>query len=227
MYDPAMTHSPGSLHYPLVVVALCLGLLACDGISKINLLRVATAGRDGWQAPERVIEALGIEPGDAVAEIGAGSGYWIPWLSRAVGPSGRVYAVDVDDGAIAELHALVAEEQLQNVEVVLAEYHDPLLPDGRIDLAITSKTYHHIEARPQYFALLRRDLSDSGRVAHIDVRDDLTGLLRWLETEGHWMDPEQMDAEMAQAGYRRIGVFDFLAQQNFRIYAPADSAAGR
>ena len=130
------------MSHPRFLIAISLALLfaAC----KIDLIRVATAGRDGWQHPERVIEALAIRPGDFVAEIGAGEGYWIPWLSHAVGPTGRVDAVDVEDEPVAALRERVEREQLTNVEVVLAEYDDPLLPDGEIDVAIPSLTYHHI-----------------------------------------------------------------------------------
>ncbi len=204
--------------HPRFVIALFLALLftAC----KVDLIRVATAGRDGWQHPERVIEALAIRPGDVVAEIGAGEGYWIPWLSHAVGPTGRVYAVDVEDEPVAALRERVEREQLTNVEVVLAEYDDPLLPDGEIDVAITSLTYHHIEARPAYFAKLRTALSPRGRVAHLDDRADLPRPFRWLLTADHWSDPEQVRTEMRVAGYERVAEFDFLFTQSFQVFEP-------
>ena len=200
----------------LLALSLCGTLAAC----KVDLLRVATSGRDGWQHPERVIEALAIQPGDSVAEIGAGGGYWIPWLSRAVGSEGRVYAVEVEAEPIAELRALIESQGLANVEVVYGEYADPLLPDGSIDLATTSLTYHHIEDRPSYFARLRSDLSSRGRVAHLDDREDLPRAIRWLETEGHWSQPQQIREEMAEAGYRPVAEFDFLFTQSFQIFAP-------
>ena len=226
LYFRAMSHptTPTRLPplvVPLLALGLCVAMLAC----KVDPLRVALSGRDGWQHPERVIEALAIQSGDVVAEIGAGEGYWLPWLSRAVGPAGRVYAVDVEDGLIEDLRAWVEREGLQNVEVVHGEYHDPRLPDGEIDLAITSLTYHHIEGRPAYFARLRTDLSPRGRVAHLDDREDLPRVIRWLETEGHWSHPVQIREEMTLAGYRRVAQFDFLFTQSFQVFTP--EPAGR
>ena len=206
------------MSHPRFAIAFFLALLFTG--CKIDLMRVATAGRDGWQHPERVIEALAIRPGDVVAEIGAGEGYWIPWLSRAVGPTGRVYAVDVEDEPIAALRERVEREQLANVEIVHAKYDDPLLPDGEIDLAITSLTYHYIEARPAYFAKLRTDLSPRGRVAHLDDRADLPRPVRWLLTADHWSDPEQIRTEMRVAGYERAAEFDFLFTQSFQVFEP-------
>ncbi len=121
-----------------ISLLLAVMLLGCG--AKVDLLRVATSGRDGWQHPERVVESLEIRPGDRVADIGAGDGYFLPWLSEAVGPTGRVYAVEVDAEKIEALHATVQREGLENVEVVLGEFHDPLLPDAQIDLVLTCLT---------------------------------------------------------------------------------------
>ena len=207
----------------IAVLALALVLSGCAG--KVDVLRVATSGRDGWQHPERVIEALEIQEGDRIAEVGAGSGYWIPWLSRAVGASGRVYAEDVDAESIEQLRELVEREGIDNVEVVLGEYHDPLLPDGEVDLVITSLTYHHIEDRPAFFSALRADLSNRGRVAHLDDRHDMAVPFVWLQTDGHWSDPESVRAEMAEAGYDRVADFDFLFSQSFQVFAPVRASA--
>ena len=219
-----MIRSP--LWTPLAFVVLVASLTACGGCasSKLDVLRLVTSGRDGYQQPERVIESLGLRPGQRVAEIGAGGGYWLPFLSGAVGPAGTVYAVEVEAELVEKLRAFREEEELDNVEVILGRYEDPLLPDGQVDVAIILKTYHHIEGRVAYFARLRTDLAPGGRVAHLDDRDDLSAPLRWLTGEGHTSNAAEMDAEMKGAGYRKLESFDFLLMQSFRIYAPDEAS---
>jgi ubiquinone/menaquinone biosynthesis C-methylase UbiE len=197
---------------------------SCASWSRVDFTDLASSGRDGWQRPEQVVAALALAPGDHVAEIGAGDGYWLPWLSEAVGQTGRVYAVEVEGDLVAALEKRVAEEGLGNVTVVLGGYDDPALPDGAIDLAFTCLTYHHIEGRPDYFRRLRLDLSERGRVAHLDDRPDAPPPFRWFQNEGHWSDPEAVRREMAEAGYRRLAEHDFLPVQSFQIFAPSERA---
>jgi len=166
-----------------------------------------------------VIEALDLRSGATVAEIGAGEGYWLPWLSRAVGKEGKVYAVEVEANKAESLRLLVNDEGFDNVEVVLGRYEDPLLLDGSVDLAITSKTYHHIEERVAYFRRLHRDLAPGGRVAHLDDRPDLPFPLSWI-TAGHTSESTMIEQEMTEAGYRRLAEFDFIYTQSFLVYAP-------
>ncbi len=207
---------------PLALLACVVGLSACGGCasSKVDVLRLVTSGRDGIQQPERVVQALGLRPGQRVAEIGAGGGYWLPFLSDAVGPDGTVYAVEVEEELVEKLRAFRERERLDNVEVIFGGYEDPRLPDGQVDVAITSKTYHHIEGCVAYFARLQTDLAPGGRVAHLDDRDDLPAPLRWLLTGGHSSNAAEIDAEMEAAGYRKIESFDFLLMQSFQIYSP-------
>jgi arsenite methyltransferase len=204
----------------LVWITLALTTAGCSGLSKVDVPRVLTSGRDGWQYPERVIEALEIEPGDRVAEIGAGSGYWLSWLSEAVGPEGRVYAVEVDSKLVEKLESFIADRELHNVEVILGAYDDPRLPDGSIDLAMTVLTYHHIDERVEYFDRLRQDLRSGGRVAHLDDRPDAEPPISWFQSDGHWTDPAAVDDEMTGAGYQRLSAFDFLPAQSFQIFGP-------
>lgn len=211
----------------LVARTLCLAVLlllsgGCSTWSRIDFTRVLSSGRDGWQHPERVVEALALAPGDRVAEIGAGNGYWLPHLSAAVGPSGRVYAVEVDDAKLRELEARVAGAGLANVEVVRGTFTDPELPDRGIDLAMTCLTYHHIGDRIAYFRRLRTDLAARGRVAHLDDRPDVPAPFRWFQTEGHWSDPGAVREEMSEAGYRRVATHDFLPLQSFQVFAPGN-----
>lgn len=221
--------------HPSLRFASCLALVAfasgCAPLAKVDLWRVVTDGRDGWQHPEQVIASLDLRPGDKVAEIGAGDGYWLPWLSDAVGPDGRVYAVEVEAEKISALEERVAQDELRNVIVVLGRYEDPELPDGQIDVAMTCLTYHHIEERPGYFRRLRTDLSPRGRVVHLDDRHDVSPPLRWLQGSGHWSDPAAVRTEMGEAGYHAVAEYDFLPLQSFQVFEPGAGsraqAAGR
>ena len=212
----------------LAWIALAVVSSGCSGLSKVDVGRVLTSGRDGWQYPEQVVEALEIESGDRVAEIGAGSGYWLSWLSEAVGTGGRVYAVEVESELVADLESYVEREGLQNVEVILGGYDDPRLPDASIDLAITVLTYHHIEDRVDYFSRLLQDLKPGGRVAHLDDRPDAPPPISWFMGKGHWSDPTLVAQEMKGAGYRKVSDFDFLPVQSFQIFAPeSDTEIGQ
>lgn len=206
----------------LVLLVVSAG---CSSSSRIDYGRLLVSGRDGWQHPEQVVASLGLEPGHRVAEIGAGAGYWLPWLSEAVGENGLVLAVEVEPELVEKLERRVAREGYTNVRIVLGEYADPKLPDGSIDLAMTSLTYHHIEARVAYFRALQTDLAEGGRVVHLDDRPDSPAPISWFQSEGHWTDPTQIADEMAAAGYTRTAVFDFLPAQSFQIFRPESKQA--
>jgi arsenite methyltransferase len=171
--------------------------------------------RDGWQQPERVIAALGLEPGDRVADLGSGSGYFTLRLADAVGPEGRVYAVDVDEEMNEYLTQRVAQAGAANVEVVLGRFEDPLLPDGGVDLVLTVDTYHHIDDRPAYFRKLQRDLSPGGRVAVIDYDGRKGWFVRLM---GHSTPPDVLLREMGEAGYEIAEEHDFIDRQSFVIF---------
>ena len=131
-----------------------------------------------------------------------------------------MYAVEVDDALVAKLSERVTRDKMQNVVVVRGQFEDPKLPDGEIDVAMTSNTYHHIEDRSAYFERLQIDLSPRGRVVHVDDRHDVPPPIRWLQSSGHWSEPASVRAEMTKAGYRKVEEFDFLPMQSFQIFVP-------
>lgn len=208
----------------LALTAL-LTLTGCSTLGKMDCGGLVTGGRDGWQLPEQVLATLEVKPGDQVAEIGAGSGYWLPHLAQAVGPGGRVYAVEVTAELVAELNERVAREGWSNVTVVRGGFDDPLLPDGEIDLALTSLTYHHIEDRPAYFQRLQADLAPGGRVVHLDDRHDVPPPFRWFQGSGHWTVPADMRREMSEAGYHLEAEYDFLPMQSFMVFTPQSESS--
>jgi ubiquinone/menaquinone biosynthesis C-methylase UbiE len=176
--------------------------------------------RDQWQQRDRVIESLQIRPGDRVADLGSGGGYFVFALAKAVGRNGKVYAVDIDQ----EMNDLVArqtkKEGFGNVEVILAKPDDPLLPSPGVDLIFTSNTYHHIDNRVSYLTNLRQYLRPNGRIAIIEF--DRRG---WLEgLWQHYTPSEFIKREMEQAGYSLQREFNFLDRQSFSIFVPTLAA---
>ena len=198
--------------------ALLLAAGILGGCSSFKRFVYEGFSRDEWQQPERVIAALGIRSGDRVADLGSGSGYFTLRLVPAVGPDGRVYAVDVDEEMNEYLRKRLTEAGVANVDVVLGRFEDPLLPDGSIDLALVVDTYHHLEDRPAYFRNLRRDLAPGGRVAVIDYDGRKGWFVRLM---GHTTPREELLREMAEAGYEVVEEFDFIDRQSFVIFRAA------
>jgi ubiquinone/menaquinone biosynthesis C-methylase UbiE len=176
-------------------------------------------GRDRWQQPDRVVAELGLRPGDRVADLGAGGGYFTPHLARAVAPSGVVYAVDTDRDMLAGLADLASQPGLGNVVAVEAAPQDPGLP-GTVDLVFLANAYHHLPDRPAYLATIARYLEPSGRVAVVEAR--VAGLRRLV---GHGTSPETIRSELDAAGYTMVAEPDFLARQSFLVFQPRRAAA--
>jgi arsenite methyltransferase len=200
-------HRLALLLWALVLLVGCATLKQC-AYTGIN--------RNEWQQPERVIQSLQIKPGDHVADLGSGGGYFTFRLANAVGPTGKVYAVDVDPDMTDLVAKQAKKENVGNIEVILGKPDDPLLPATGVDLILTVNTYHHIDNRVSYFVSLRKYLRSNGRIAMIDFdrRAWLEGLFR------HYTPSEFIKREMEAAGYTLQQEFDFLDRQSFLIFAP-------
>jgi cyclopropane fatty-acyl-phospholipid synthase-like methyltransferase len=167
--------------------------------------------RDKWQMPDRVIAALGLKPGMSVADIGAGTGYFTVRLAKV--PGVTVFAVDIEPKMLEHLKNRAAAEKLGNVTTVLAGANSPNVPQP-VDVVLVVDTYHHLPNRPVYFRELRRSLKPGGRVAIVDFRKDAPD-----GPPAHFrFTPEQIAAEMKEAGYRLEATHDFLPRQHFMVF---------
>ncbi len=199
-----------------IILHTLLMLLLVGGMGCTEIKKWAYEGfdRDEWQHPEEVIQALMIKPGDQVADLGSGSGYFTFRLADAVGPTGRVYAVDVDTDMNADLVQRVKDKGYQNIEVLLAQLNDPGLPDTSINLIFSSNSYHHLENRTTYFANVQKHLQPQGRIAIIDFNGE-----GWLQQiMGHYTSGEVIQRELQEAGYTLEQELDFLPDQVFLIF---------
>jgi len=117
---------------------------------------------------ERIAAALELEPGMAVADIGAGTGLFLPALDRAVGPEGRVYAVDISPKFLEHLRERVAREGLARVEVLEARRDSVALPAASVDLAFVCDTYHHFEYPEATLGSLYAAIRSGGSLVVVD-----------------------------------------------------------
>ncbi len=121
--------------------------------------------RDAWQKPEEVVSLMEIAPGMTVVDLGAGTGYFLSYLSRAVGPEGHVLALDVEPNMVAHMRQRIQDEGLDNVEVREVAPDDPGLAPDSVNRILIVDTWHHIGDRGAYTAKLARALTAQGEAA--------------------------------------------------------------
>jgi ubiquinone/menaquinone biosynthesis C-methylase UbiE len=169
--------------------------------------------RDQWQLPGRVIDALALAPGQAVADIGAGTGYFTVRLARSAAKP-KVYAVDIEKAMVDYVRQRAAKEGLTQVVAVQASPTSANLPEP-VDVILVVDTYHHIPDRPAYFRELRRSMKPGARLAIIDFRKGAPS----GPPDEFRFTPEQITTELKQAGFSLRAQHDFLPRQLFLIYS--------
>jgi SAM-dependent methyltransferase len=171
------------------------------------------AGRDQKLHVNRVMDLLDITPGKSVADVGAGSGWFTVRAAARVGTSGQVYAEDINPNAIDYIKNRAVNENLANVQTILGEESDPKLPRSSVDAVLILKTYHEFAHPIPLMTRLRASLRPGAKVGIIDRNGNGTD---------HGLMPNIVEREMAQAGYHRIGRYDFTKDDNedyFLIFA--------
>lgn len=168
--------------------------------------------RDSWQMPDRVIASLELKPGQTVADIGAGTGYFSVRLARGA-TQPKVIAVDIEETMVAWLKDRAAKEKLPNLSAVLGSADSANLP-GPVDVVLVVNTYHHIADRKGYFGNLRSSLRSGGKLAIVDWKK---GALMGPPDE-HRFPAETIQEELAAAGYRLMARHDYLPHQNYLIF---------
>lgn len=133
-----------------------------DGARRVSALKV----------PE-VVAALQLKPGQVVADIGAGSGVFTLPIAKALAGSGKVYAVDIEQGLVDHIAKKAKEQNMPNVQGVLGKFTDANLPARDVDLAFIADVLHHIENRAEYLKNLAPYLKPGGRIAVIDFFPEL------------------------------------------------------
>jgi len=177
-------------------------------------------GRDEEQRPDEVIRVMGLRPGQVVADVGCGTGYFTRRLARAVEPTGRVYAVDIQPEMLRLLQRGVELMGIENVEPVLGEPDDPRLPRGELDWILLVDVYHELQQPRAMLARMREALKPEGRIALVEYR--LEGDSALHIREEHRMSPGQVLSEWEPAGFRLVERHEFLPTQHLFVFARKD-----
>jgi predicted methyltransferase len=126
--------------------------------------------REDEERPRLAVKLLKLQPGMAVADIGAGSGYYTQLLSKAVGPQGKVYATDIQSGMLQLLRSRAEREKLTNVEVLRNTEQSSGLPANSVDLALMVDVYHELAYPREMLRSLKEALRPGGRLVLLEFR---------------------------------------------------------
>lgn len=170
--------------------------------------------REDEEAPSKALDALDLKPGMVVADIGAGSGYYSTRIAKRVGPTGRVYATDIQPGMIEILDRRIKSEGLSNVTTILGGMDDPRLPPASIDLAIMVDVYHELQQPQVFLQRLKGAFKPGGRLVLLEFRkeDPKVPIL-----EVHKMSVAEVKQEMEAEGLVIDKVIDVLPWQHIIV----------
>ncbi|SCZ52206.1 class I SAM-dependent methyltransferase [Thiohalomonas denitrificans] len=169
-------------------------------------------GREVYDRRKEIVEATGLEAGQAVADIGAGTGLFTLMFAEAVGSEGRVYAVDISRSFIRNIERRAEEREFDNVEGIVNNQRSVELPARAVDMAFLSDTYHHFEYPHEILASVHRSLRPNGTLVVIDFRKE--GGSGWVQ--GHVRAKKTtVIEEIESAGFELIEDRDFLEKNYF------------
>ena len=173
------------------------------------------SSREQEERTDLLLNSLGLQPGDVVADIGAGTGYFTLPMAAAVSPGGSVLAVDIQPEMLAMIERRMQQERVTNIETVLATATDPRLPAGAVDLVLLVDAYHEFSHPREVMQRVVDGLSDRGRVLLVEYRgEDPRVPIKPL----HKMSVQQATREMEAVGLRLLEVQDILPQQHIMVF---------
>ena len=173
--------------------------------------------RDAYQKPHEVLTALNIKPGEVIADIGAGSGYFTFRLSHFVGDKGKIYAVDVSPDMVRHVNRRIRETKVTNVVTILADNDDPLLADQSVNRFFICDVWHHVENQSKYLSLMKKMLKPGGEIVMIDFHKKELPFGPPMQMK---IAREELVKQLEANGFKLSKEHTFLPHQYFLVFAP-------
>ncbi|MEK7803436.1 MAG: methyltransferase domain-containing protein [Deltaproteobacteria bacterium] len=173
--------------------------------------------RAEWQKPEEVVKKLELKPGDTVADIGAGTGYFTRLFAAAVGPEGKAIGLDIEPSMVDYMKEDARKRALKNYEALVVKPDDTGLPSQSVHVIFICNTYHHIEDRVNYLKRLSQALKPNGRIVIVDFYKK--PLPVGPQSVAHKISEEDVKKEFKKAGYRLTKSLDFLPYQYYMEFS--------
>ena len=200
-----------------LVVAIAAG---CDGGAKASAKQADArpaaeqAKFDRERRPDLILAAVGLQPGDVVADVGAGTGYFSFRIAPVV-KQGKVFAVDLQREMLSIIGDRIAQRNVSNIVQIHSTETDALLPEASVDVVLMVDVYHEFAYPHEMMQSIVKALKPGGRVVQIEYRaNDPTVPIKRL----HTMTVEQCRREMAAVGLRWKETRSFLPQQHFIVF---------
>ena len=168
--------------------------------------------REEWQKPDEVVKMLNVRPGDVIADIGAGTGYFTRRFAVAVGPTGKALGLDIEPSMVRYMQEDAQKLGLKNYEARTVKADDPELLPESVDIIFICDTYHHIENRVVYLSNLKKALKKDGRIVIVDFYKKESPVGPPLKMK---LSEETVKQEFLKAGYRQTRFLSFLPHHYF------------
>lgn len=209
----------------LLSVSVCLAASAQDNLQQRTTRKpyspsriekgLESPQREQWQQPDRVVAALGLQQGDIVADVGAGSGYFTFRLAKVVGSGGKVYAVDIQEEMLAYIRAKMQKTGITNIVPVRSAPIDPMLPAASCNSILLVNTYHELVDPVALMKNLRQALKPGGTIAIVNWNESVT-------RKKLYVPMDLVVEQMKLAGFRLSKSHDFLERQYFLVFSQLD-----
>ncbi|MBN2030618.1 class I SAM-dependent methyltransferase [bacterium] len=176
--------------------------------------------RDSWQQPERIMDAVGIVSGMTIGEAGAGDGYLTFYLSKRVGPKGRVYANDINRNALRTIERRCERENIENITTIVGEVADPLFPENELDVVIMLRAFHEFDRPVEWIKNVIPSMKEGAKMVIVDLEPS-KARYGW----NHFMTREQILAIMEKTDFNLVRIDEFLQQDNIYLFELKEEVA--